>query len=187
MCQHQGWGNHNGSFPKIYRKTCALDVPNCSQVGQEADSSSPPSSHSPAEPAKGVTDISPRSWSTTWVLCFLEASQAHWGHLAAWLDVCGRTVVGVGACMSNNHCISRASLWCWMQLIPCTAGSPTGLFGDSSHRAAEEKKKEIAFLFLFGKWEVGAGSRVDCWVLWTVLALSLCISPKLFSRSFKYI
>lgn len=59
--------------------------------------------------------------------------------------------VGVGVCISNNHTINRALLWCRIPLIPWVPGSPMGLCGDSSHKAAKEEKKEIAFLFLFGK------------------------------------
>lgn len=74
-------------------------------------------------------------------------------HLAAWLDVCSMVVVfvGVSVCISSNRSINRAFLWCRIQLIPWIPGSPMGLCGDSSHRAAKEEKKEIAFLFLFGK------------------------------------
>lgn len=99
MCQHQGWGNHNGSFSKIYRKRCALDVPNCSQVAERAGNSSPPCSHSTGEQLlqPRVSQRSPAgpcssgSWSITWVLSFLEVSQAHWGRLPAWLGVCAGT------------------------------------------------------------------------------------------------
>lgn len=149
-----------GVFPRFTGRDVLWMFPTAHKWAK-AGNSSPPSSHSPGEQLlqPRVSQRSPagpcswRSWSITWGLCFLEASQARWGHLAAWLGVCGRTaaVVGVGACISNNHCIGRAFLWCRMQLIPWTAGNPTGLFGDSSHRAAEEKKKEIAFLFPFGK------------------------------------